>query len=158
MSCHNTFVMVNLLELGITLPDATAPLANYVPYVISGKHVYFSGQICKENGEISYKGLVGTDLDISEGKKAARVCAINLLAQLNQACNGDLTKVARCVKLGVFVACAADFTQHSEVANGASELFVEVFGEKGRHSRSAIGVSSLPFNTAVEVEAVFELI
>ena len=149
--------MVNLLELGITLPDATAPLANYVPYVISGKHIYFSGQICKENGEIIYKGQVGVHLNLEEGKKAARLCALNLLAQLNQACNGDLNKVARCVKLVVFIASAPDFSKHSDVANGASELFVEVFGDKGRHARSSIGVSSLPLNTAVEVEAVFEL-
>lgn len=149
--------MVNLLELGITLPDASAALANYVPYVISGKHVYFSGQICREGGEIVYKGQVGKDLTIEEAHKAARLCALNLLAQLNHACKGNLNQVARCVKLVVFIASAPEFSRHSEVANGASELFVEVFGDQGRHARSSIGVSSLPLNTAVEVEAVFEL-
>lgn len=149
--------MVNLLELGITLPEASVALANYVPYVISGKHVYFSGQICKDGDEIRYKGQVGTDITIEEAHKGARLCALNLLAQLNQACNGNLNQVARCVKLVVFIASAPGFSRHSEVANGASELFVEVFGDKGRHARSSIGVSSLPLNTAVEVEAVFEL-
>lgn len=149
--------MVNLLELGITLPEASTALANYVPYVISGKHVYFSGQICKEGSEIAYKGIVGKDLSIEEARKGAKLCALNLLAQLNHACNGDLNKVARCVKLVVFIASAPDFAKHSDVANGASDLIVEVFGDKGKHARSSIGVSSLPLNTAVEVEAIFEL-
>ncbi len=149
--------MVNLLELGITLPEASVALANYVPYVISGKHVYFSGQICKQGSEIVYKGQVDVDLSIEEARKAARLCALNLLAQLNHACEGDLSKVARCVKLVVFIASAPEFSKHSDVANGASDLIVEVFGDKGKHARSSIGVSSLPLNTAVEVEAVFEL-
>ncbi len=149
--------MPNLLELGITLPEAAPAIANYVPYVISGKQIYFSGQIAKENSTITYQGLLGKDLSIEEGKQAARICALNLLAQLNHACEGDLNRVARCVKLVVFIASTPEFAQHSDVANGASELIVQVFGDAGRHARSSIGVASLPLNTAVEVEAIFEL-
>ena len=146
-----------LAELGITLPEPPAPVASYVPYVISGKQVFISGQVTLEAGALKYVGTVGKDLTLADGQAAARLCAINLLAQLKAAAGGNLSRVTRCVKLGVFVNAAPGFTQHPEVANGASDLMLEVFGEAGRHARAAVGAGSLPRNVAVEVEAVFEL-
>ncbi|MDE3114405.1 MAG: RidA family protein [Pseudomonadota bacterium] len=146
-----------LAELGITLPEPPAPVASYVPYVISGKQVFISGQVTLEAGALKYVGTVGKDLTLEDGQAAARLCAINLLAQLKAAAGGNLSRVTRCVKLGVFVNAVPGFTQHPEVANGASNLMQEVFGEAGRHARAAVGAGSLPRNVAVEVEAVFEL-
>lgn len=146
-----------LKELGITLPTPPAPVASYVPYVISGKQVFISGQVTMENGALKFVGIVGKDLSVEDGKAAARLCAINLLAQLKAAAGGDLDKVKRCVKLGAFVNAVPGFDKQPEVANGASDLIVEVLGDKGKHSRSAVGAGSLPRNVAVEVDAVFEL-
>lgn len=146
-----------LKELGIELPEGAAPAANYVPYVITGNLVFISGQICKWQGEIKYKGKLGKDLSVEQGKDAAKICMLNVLFQLKQACGGNLDKVSRCVKLGVFVNCVDSFTEQPSVGNGASDLVVEVFGDKGRHARAAVGCNSLPLDTAVEVEAVFEL-
>ena len=146
-----------LAELGIALPEPPAPVASYVPYVVSGKQVFVSGQVTLERGALKYAGTVGKDLTLEDGQAAARLCAINLLAQLKAAAGGDLSKVKRCVKLGVFVNAVPGFTQHPEVANGASDLMLEVFGDAGRHARAAVGAGSLPRNVAVEVEAVFEL-
>jgi len=146
-----------LAELGIALPEPPAPVASYVPYVVSGKQVFVSGQVTLERGALKYVGTVGKDLTLEDGQAAARLCAINLLAQLKAAAGGDLSKVKRCVKLGVFVNAVPGFTQHPEVANGASDLMLEVFGDAGRHARAAVGAGSLPRNVAVEVEAVFEL-
>lgn len=146
-----------LRELDITLPTPPAPVASYVPYVVSGKLVFISGQITLENGQLNYVGTVGQDLTVEDGKAAARLCAINLIAQLKAACAGDLDRVQRCVRLGVFVNAVAGFGQHPEIANGASDLMLEVFGEAGKHARAAVGAGSLPRNVAVEVEAVFEL-
>ena len=146
-----------LKELGITLPTPPAPVASYVPYVISGKQIFISGQVTMDNGALKYVGIVGKDLSVEDGKAAARLCAINLLAQLKAAAGGDLDKVKRCVKLGAFVNAVPGFDKQPEVANGASDLIVEVLGEKGKHSRSAVGAGSLPRNVAVEVDAVFEL-
>lgn len=146
-----------LAELGLTLPDAPAPAANYVPTVISGKMLYVSGQISSgPDGLIT--GKVGTDLDVAAGAAAAQRCALALIAQARQACGGDLDKIARVVKLVGFVNSAGDFTEQPKVVNGASDLMVEVFGDAGRHARSAVSAASLPFGVAVEVEAVFELV
>jgi enamine deaminase RidA (YjgF/YER057c/UK114 family) len=146
-----------LKELGIELPAPPQPVASYVPYVVSGKLVFISGQVTAAPDGLRFVGTVGAELSLEDGKAAARLCAINVLAQARAAAGGDLDRIARCVKLGVFVNAAPGFTQHPEVANGASDLLVEVFGDRGRHARAAVGAGSLPRNVAVEVEAVFEL-
>ncbi len=146
-----------LKELNIDLPAPPAPVASYVPYVVSGNLVFVSGQVTISSGGLKYVGKVGADLSLEDGKAAARLCAVKVLAQVKAACSGDLDRVKRCVKLGVFVNATADFTQHPEVANGASDLIGEVFGEAGRHSRAAVGAGSLPRGVACEVEAVFEI-
>jgi enamine deaminase RidA (YjgF/YER057c/UK114 family) len=146
-----------LAELNITLPEPPAPVASYVPYVVSGNLVFISGQVTIADGALKYVGAVAGELSLEEAKAAARLCAINVLAQLRRAAGGDLDSVKRCVRLGVFVNAVSGFGQHPEVANGASDLIVEVFGDAGRHSRAAVGAGSLPRNVAVEVEAVFEL-
>jgi enamine deaminase RidA (YjgF/YER057c/UK114 family) len=142
-----------LSELGIVLPHAAAPAANYVPTVIHAGLLHISGQIpFGEDGQL-VRGRVGDDLTTKDGAAAARRCAIGLLAQMNQAL-GSLERVRRIVKLGVFVNSTADFTDQPKVANGASDLMVEVFGEKGRHARSAVGVAALPLGVAVEIDAI----
>jgi len=145
-----------LAELGITLPEAPAPAANYVPYVISGKMLFISGQVAR-NADGFITGQLGAGTSVEDGYAAARNCGLALIAQARAACGGDLDKLARVVKLSGFVNATADFTQHPAIINGASDLMVEVFGEKGRHARAAVGSSSLPLGVAVEVEAVFEL-
>ncbi len=151
-------VAKKLEELNIDLPKASKPAANYIPYTISGNQVIISGQIPFVNGSVEGQvGKLGQNYSIEQGKKVARVCAINVLSQLKEACNGDLSK-ARCLRLGVFVNSTPDFTEHPAVANGASDLIAEVFGENGKHARAAVGVAALPFGVAVEVEATFELI
>lgn len=150
-------VDARLEKSGIKLPTPPAPVASYVPYVLSGKYLFVSGQVTLSPEGLKYVGTVGKDLTLEDGKAAARLCAINVLAQLKAACGGDLDKVKRVVKLTVFVNAVAGFTQHPEVANGASDLLVEVFGEAGKHSRSAVGAASLPRNVATEVEAIVEI-
>ena len=145
-----------LAELGLTLPDAPAPAAAYVPYVFSGGIVYVSGQISQgANGLI--KGKLGEDMSTEQGNEAARACALSLLAQLRAACGGDFGRLRRVVKLTGFVNSTPDFTEQPKVINGASELLVEVLGEIGWHARSAVGVASLPLGVAVEIEAMFEI-
>jgi enamine deaminase RidA (YjgF/YER057c/UK114 family) len=145
-----------LAELGITLTEAPAPAANYVPYVVSGNLVFISGQISRDdNGLIT--GQLGGGVDVDTGRAAARTCALALIAQLRAACGGDLDRLVRVVKLTGFVNAAPDFTGHPAVINGASDLFVEVFGDRGRHARAAVGSVSLPLGVAVEVEGVFEI-
>lgn len=144
-----------LAELGIALPPAPAPAANYVPYVVTGNLVFISGQVAGTPDE-KHLGKLGAELTVEQGQKAARACALNILAQLRQAC-GDLDRVRRCVKLGGFVNCAPDFADMPKVVNGASDLMVEVFGDAGRHARFAVGTNVLPRNVATEVEAIFEL-
>ncbi|MAC40636.1 MAG: hypothetical protein CMJ05_02445 [Pelagibacterales bacterium] len=146
-----------LQDLGITLPNAPMPAANYIPYVITGKLVFISGQVPFENGEIKHTGKVGKDIDVDLAKLIARICALNIISVLKNALNGDLSKVNQCVKLGIFVSCTNDFHQQPEVANGASDLMVEIFGNKGKHARFAVGTNSLPKNVPVEVDAVFEI-
>jgi enamine deaminase RidA (YjgF/YER057c/UK114 family) len=139
-----------LAELGITLPDAPAPAANYVPYVISGNMLFVSGQIS------ALKGRLGDDVSVDQGAEAARGCGLSLLAQAKAAL-GSLDRVARVVKLGGFVNSTADFTDQPEVINGCSNLMVEVFGDKGRHARAAVSSPALPRGVAVEIEAIFEI-
>ena len=148
-------VETRLGELGITLPDAPAPAANYVPYVISGNLLFISGQI-SQGPDGFIRGKLGTDLDAEAGAAAARHCALALIAQARAAV-GDLDRIARVIKLTGFVNSTPDFTEHPKVINGASDLFVSVFGDKGRHARAAVGAPSLPFGVAVEVEGIFEL-
>lgn len=145
-----------LAEHGLTLPAAPAPAANYVPFVVSGKLVFVSGQISRD-GEALITGRLGEDLDIAAGQAAARACALALIAQLKAAAGGDLDRVARVVKLNGYVTSTPDFTDQPAVVNGASDLMVAAFGEAGRHARAAVGVPALPLGVAVEVEAVFEL-
>ena len=146
-----------LKELGIELPEAAAPVANYVGFVQSGNQIFISGQLPMQEGELKFKGKLGKDFMIDQGAEAAKLCAINVLAQAKAACGGDLNKIKRVVKLGIFVAGDKGFTQHRVVANGASDLMVEVFGDVGKHSRAAVGVDSLPFGCAVEIDAIFEV-
>ena len=148
-------IATRLTELNITLPDAPAPAANYVPYVQSGNLLFVSGQI--SNGPQGLiKGRLGDDMETAAGAAAARACGLALLAQANAAL-GSLDRVARVVKLTGFVASTADFTDQPEVINGCSDLMVEVFGDKGRHARAAVSAAALPRGVAVEVEAVFEI-
>jgi enamine deaminase RidA (YjgF/YER057c/UK114 family) len=147
-----------LKELGLELPQATPPIANYVPYTISGKQVIVSGQVSVRNGKPEYVGKLGAGLSIAEGQEAAKLCALNIIAHLKTACGGDLDKVKRALRLGGFVNCTPEFTDMPQVVNGASDLMVAVFGEAGKHARAAVGVSSLPLGVAVEVEAMFELV
>lgn len=145
-----------LAERGITIPQPRTPSANYIPFVVTGKLVFVSGQVSQaDDGLIA--GKVGGDLDVATGQKAARACALNLLGQLKVACGGDLDRVRRVVKLGGFVNAPPDFTGPPQVMNGASDLMVEVFGEAGRHARFAVATASLPQGAAVEVDGVFEI-
>ena len=146
-----------LRQLGIELPEPAAPVANYAPFAVSGNLVFIAGQICQWNGERRFVGKLGAGITIADGQQAARLCALNILAHLRVACGGDLDRVRRCVRLGGFVNCMPEFTDMPQVVNGASDLMVEVFGDKGRHARAAVGVSSLPAGVAVEVEGTFEI-
>ena len=146
-----------LTELGIDLPVAPKPAAAYIPAVRSGNLVFVSGQVPFDNGELAWKGKVGVEYSLEEGQQAARLCALNAIAVVKDVLGGDLDKVTRVVKLGGFVNCPADFEQHPAVINGASNVVGEIFGDTGAHARFAVGVGSLPFNVAVEVEAIFEV-
>lgn len=143
-------------ELGVTLPDAPAPAANYVPYVIVGDMVYVSGQISNNGGDL-ITGKLGDNMDTAEGAAAAKTCAISLLAQCKAACGGDLDRLVRVVKLVGFVNSTADFTEQPQVINGASDFMVEALGDTGRHARSAVSAASLPLGVAVEIEAIFQI-
>lgn len=145
-----------LAELGISLPDAPAPAANYVPYVVAGDTVYVSGQISMTDGAL-IKGKLGHDMGPEEGAAAARTCALALLAQARAACGGDLDRVVRVLKLTGFVNSTAEFTDQPKVVNGASDLLVEVLGDAGRHARSAVSAASLPLGVAVEIEGIFQI-
>lgn len=145
-----------LAALGITLPEPVAPVANYVPYVRVGDLVHISGQVSTD-GSGGIKGIVGAAVDLETARRAARLCGINLIAQIKRACEGELDRVRRVVKLGGFVQVEADFFDIPQVINGASDLMVEAFGDAGRHARSAVGVYRLPLNFAVEVDAVVEI-
>lgn len=145
-----------LAALGITLPQPNPPVANYVPFVRAGNLIHISGQVSVDaSGGI--KGVVGEDVDAETAKRAARLCGVNLISQMKAACDGDLERVVRVVKLGGFVQAGPNFFEIPQVVNGCSDLMVEVFGDAGRHARSAVGVYRLPMNFAVEVDAVVEV-
>jgi len=146
-----------LRELGIELPTPSAPGANYVPTVRSGNLLFITGQLSQWNGERRFVGKLGREFGIAEGQQAARLCALNLIAHLRKAVGDDLDRVVRCVRVAGYVNSTPDFTGQSQVINGASDVFVSVFGEAGRHTRMAVGVSALPYDVAVEVEATFEI-
>jgi enamine deaminase RidA (YjgF/YER057c/UK114 family) len=146
-----------LKELGIELPEPSKPGANYVPSVRTGNLIFLTGQLSQWNGERRFIGKLGRELGVAEGRQAARLCALNLVAQLQAALDGDLDRVVRCVRIAGYVNSMPDFVAQSQVINGASDLFVEVFEDAGRHTRMAVGVSALPYDVAVEVEGVFEV-
>jgi enamine deaminase RidA (YjgF/YER057c/UK114 family) len=149
----------NAIErLGITLPPAPKPVASYVPFVRTGNLVYISGQLPSKDGKVQFTGKVGqSGLTIEQAAEGAKLCAINLLAVLKDACNGDLDKVVRIVRIGVWVQSADGFDQQAKVANGVSDLLVGVFGDAGKHARAAVGTNELPLNATVEVELLAEL-
>jgi enamine deaminase RidA (YjgF/YER057c/UK114 family) len=146
-----------LTDMGIKLPKPAAPAANYIPFITTGKMIFVSGQITMLDGELQYLGKVGDTLSADDGYNAARICAINLIAQVKEACFGDLDRVTQVVKLGGFVNCTPDFTDQPKVINGASDLIAKAFGGSGQHARFAVGAPSLPLGVAVEVDGVFEI-
>lgn len=146
-----------LTELGLTLPEVSLPAANYVPCQIAGNTLYVSGQLPMLDGKPQFIGKVGREYSIEQGQECARICGINILAHVRNALGGDFSKVKRLIRLGVFVNAPDDFTDHPKVANGVSDMMVNLFGENGKHARFAVGVSGLPFGVAVEVDATFEL-
>ena len=151
-----TDIEANLANKGLELPDAPAPAANYVPYVISGNTVYVSGQI-SQGPDGLILGKLGDTMDVDAGARAAERCALSLLAQARAACGGDLSRLKRVVKLTGFVNSTSDFTEQPKVINGASDLLVELLGDSGRHARSAVSAASLPLGVAVEIEGIFEI-
>lgn len=150
-------IEARLNTAGVVLPEAAAPAANYVPYVMTGKLLQTSGQLPMEGGKIAVTGKLGDSVALEDAQRAARLCAINVLAQAKAAVGGDWTRVSRLLKLTVFVASAPHFVEQHKVANGASDFLVEILGDDGRHARSAVGVPALPMDAAVEIEALFEL-
>ncbi|WP_127902075.1 RidA family protein [Solirhodobacter olei] len=149
-------IEARLKELGVELPEAAAPAANYVPFVQLGNQLFVSGQI-SQGPEGLIKGKLGAELDVAQGAAAARRCAIGLLAQARAACGGDFSRLVRVIKLTGFVNSTPDFTDQPKVVNGASDFLVEVLGEAGRHARSAVSAGALPLGVAVEIEAIFEI-
>jgi enamine deaminase RidA (YjgF/YER057c/UK114 family) len=152
-----SIIEARLKTLGVTLPAPPKPVASYVPFTISNNLVFVSGQVPIADGALKYVGKLGVDMSFEGGESAAQLCAINVLAVLKMACEGDLDRVVRCLKLNVFINAAPDYDRHPEVANGASDLIAAVFGEAGKHARAAVGMSSLPRGVAVEVDAIFEI-
>ena len=150
-------IIEKLKEMNIELPKPAAPLAAYVPVVISGGAAYVSGQLPVKDGKVVYSGTFGNDISIEDGQKAAQLCAVNILAALSGALGGDLGRVGRLVKISGFCAATSDFKDHPKVINGASEFFKSVMGDNGAHARAALGVSSLPLGAAVEIEAIFKI-
>ena len=150
LTLTTAFVHENLAKAGIVLPELVPALFNYVPYVVSGSHLFIAGQIPVANGKPAFVGKCGADTGMDDGIAAARLCALNILSQVNAAVAGDWSRVVRCVRVGGF--------DHSKIINGASDLLVEILGDAGRHARAAVGVSSLPLGVPVEVDAIFEII
>lgn len=150
-------IEARLKELGIILPAAAAPAANYVPYTISGNTLYLSGQLPLEGGKVAVTGLVGRDVDVPGAQRAAELCAINILAQAKAALGGELGRIRRILKLNGFIASTPDFVEQHLVMNGASNLIANVLGDAGKHARAAVGMASLPLNASVEVDAIIEI-
>jgi len=148
-------IETRIAQMGFILPVPAAPVANFVPYTIQNNMVFVSGQLPVGPDGLAYLGKLGAEISLEEGRKAAALCALNLVAQLKAACDGDLGLVRSCLRLGIFVNATPDFTAHPEVANGASDFIVGIFGENGRHARAAVGVGSLPRGVSVEVEGLF---
>jgi enamine deaminase RidA (YjgF/YER057c/UK114 family) len=146
-----------LETLGLRLPVRPEPIAMFLPFRKSGNLVFLAGQTCERDGKMLYTGRVGEELDFESARKAAVVCALNLLAALREACEGRLDAVSRCIRVGGFVQAGSGYPRVPQVIDGASELFIQLFGERGRHARTAVGVATLPLNAAVEVDAIFEL-
>jgi len=146
-----------LQAMNITLPPSVMPAANYVPYTISGNLVFVSGTLPMKDGKPQDIGKLGKEFTVEQGQQTAKLCGINILAHVKAACGGDLSRVKKCVRMGIFVASAPGFTDQPKVANGVSDMMVEIFGEAGKHARFAVGVSELPFGVAVEVDATFEI-
>lgn len=152
-----SIIETKLKALGFILPEKNNPAANYIAYRRAGNTLYISGQICKWNGELLYRGAVGKDLCLEDGVKAAEICALNLLLQLKLACNGNLDLIESCLKLSVFINSGSDFHNHAQVANGASDIFIKCMGDKGQHTRVSMGCISLPAGASVEISGVFQL-
>jgi enamine deaminase RidA (YjgF/YER057c/UK114 family) len=150
-------VELKLKELGLCLPTRPTPIANFLPFRVTGSVVYLAGQTCEQDGRVVHTGRVGEELSLETGRQAAQICALNLLSCLREACGGRLDRVARCLRVGGFVQARHDFARVPAVIDGASELFVALWGDEGRHARTAVGVAALPQNAAVEVDAIFEL-
>lgn len=146
-----------LAELGLELPAPPKPIANFLPFTVQGNTVFLAGQVCEWNGSVPYIGKLGREHDLADGQQAARLCALNLLACLKLACEGDLDRVRRCLRVGGFLNCDPGYDSVPLVINGASDLFVALLGEQGRHARTAVGVASPPRRAAVEVDAIFEI-
>lgn len=146
-----------LAGLGLSLPQAAAPAANYVPWQRSGGQIIVAGQLPMREGKVAVSGRLGDGVTLEQGVEAARLCALNILAQVKAACGGSLPEGLRCLRLGGFVACTADFLDHPKVVNGASDLMVAAMGDAGRHARFAVGIASLPLGAAVEVDGLFEV-
>jgi enamine deaminase RidA (YjgF/YER057c/UK114 family) len=157
MEMSKAHIADRLTALGIELPVPSCPGANYVQFVRTGNLLFLTGQLAQWNGERRFIGKLGREFGVEEGQQAARLCALNLIAHLRVALEGDLDRVVRCVRISGYVNSLPDFVAQSQVLNGASDLFVEVFGEAGRHTRMAVGVSALPYDVAVEVEGIFEV-
>ena len=147
----------NIKDLDLNIPDMATPIANYVPYKIFDKILYVSGQAPSKDGSLIYIGKVGEDISEEDGIKAAELCCINIIAALKSAINSDWDKLDGFIKLGGFVNCNTDFTNHPQIINGASNLLVKIFGEQGKHARFAVGSNSLPMNISVEIEAIIKL-
>lgn len=150
-------IEARLQELRVTLPRPAAPVANYIPFNVTGTLVVISGQLPLLDGRLAHTGKLGAGVSLEDGRAAARLCFINVVAQLRAACDGELDRVRRVLRLGGFIAATPEFAQHAVVMNGASDLVVAIFGEAGRHARTTIGVPSLPGDAAVEVEGIFEI-
>lgn len=153
-----TAIATKLKELGIILPEVSLPAANYVPCTISGNTLFVSGQLPMRDGKPQFIGKVGREFSIEQGQECAQLCTLNIMAHVSKILGGDLARVARLIRLGVFVNAVDSFTDHPKVANGASDLMVALMGDAGKHARFAVGVSGLPFGVAVEVDATFELV
>ena len=146
-----------LRALGLALPERPRPIANFLPFRVAGSIAYLAGQTCERDGKVVYAGRVGEEVPFEDGREGARICALNLLAALREACLGRLDRVARCLRVGGFVQANHGFARVPQVIDGASDLFVALWGEQGRHARTAVGVATLPQNASVEVDAIFEL-
>jgi len=146
-----------LAELGITLPTPPIPVASYLPFVVSGNQVTIAGQVTLAEGKVKHVGRLGDSLSVEEGEAATRLCALNVLAQLKAACDGDLDRVTQVIRLNAFFNCTPDFLDHPRVMNVASDLMAEIFGETGKHTRVGVGVNSLPLGVPVELDGVFEI-